>query len=310
MGLIAEIQSLTAETTTYAEALERAYAAAVQQSQAMNELEQNARAAASAMVDAANTAATAATQMQAASGGGGGFDSKGNYNPNGNPLWGGKTLEQMLGWDVSSQISQMEAQNRALIKDTMDSLEKGTHGVGEAIEWLTNVMNENQKRIQENLQESEADRQLRDVQQRIAANKAAGVRGDSNDFNLLSNLEKVVAESNRAEQTNVEFDKQLKEVIAALSEKKIADEASAADWRDAITEFSDKVITDEIKGQTRVDEMSLEKLAKSMMEGLMKGAPSKTYEIKLGGSSIRTIDDPTDLIALIEELARSKKRSI
>ena len=39
----------------------------------------------------------------------------------------------------------------------------------------------------------------------------------------------------------------------------------------------------------------------------MSGANAKTYTIQLNGNDIRTIDDPTDLIKLIEELSKAKR---
>lgn len=66
MGLIADLEQLIDATGSYAQALDRAYAAAVQQLQVTADLEAKARSAALAMVNASQQTALAAAKMQQA----------------------------------------------------------------------------------------------------------------------------------------------------------------------------------------------------------------------------------------------------
>ena len=156
----------------------------------------------------------------------------------------------------------------------------------------------NQKAIDQNTQTfSETERQLQDAKNR-------------NDRNIINNLTKVKSEQDRYNQVQIDYSNKLKELIDQLNEAKPEADALAADWRDAISEFSRRVNTNDIQGESRVDDVRLEALAKKLMEAMMSGTNIKTYTIQLNGNDIRTIDDPTDLIRLIEEMSRSKRTAL
>ena len=305
MGLTADFTRLGESVTTYAKALEKSYAAAVKQLQMMDNLEKKARTSALAIAESANKMSASAAKMEAIGGGGGaGY---GDVYGNGNPFFGGKTYEQMLGWDLSPQINQRNSENQRILKTTLDSLENGTIDLGEAIDWLTGKLAINTKLIQDQARETEAERQLRDAKARFAAGLAShtgNIPFFSDDRNKINNLEKLVAEDKRAAQTAIKFDKQLKQVIELLNKRK------AEDGRDAGNEFTQGVNHGDIKGQTQADDLRLEALAKKLMEAMMSGTNIKTYTIQLNGNDIRTIDDPTDLIRLIEEMSRSKRTAL
>lgn len=298
MGLTADFTRLGESVTTYAKALDKAYAAAVKQLQMMDNLEKKARTSALAIAESANKMSASAAKMQATGGGSGGFDSDGNYNPNGNPYWGGKTLEQMLGWDLSPQIDKTTNKNNAAINDALSKFKDGTNDFTTTINQLNHLLLVNQKAIDQNTQTfSETERQLQDAKNR-------------NDRNIINNLTKVKSEQDRYNQVQIDYSNKLKELIDQLNEAKPEADALAADWRDAISEFSRRVNTNDIQGESRVDDVRLEALAKKLMEAMMSGTNTKTYTIQLNGNDIRTIDDPTDLIRLIEEMSRSKRTAL
>jgi len=84
------------------------------------------------------------------------------------------------------------------------------------------------------------------------------------------------------------------------------------EWYAAITEL--KKITEAFQsGQYQGASGSaaeLSGLLSKLSSAWTSNAPIKTYQININGTSIKTIDDPTDLIALIEQLAAAKRRSL
>lgn len=85
------------------------------------------------------------------------------------------------------------------------------------------------------------------------------------------------------------------------------------EWYQAISSL--KTMADAFEaGKYTPDNQGTANAVKGLMEQIgsawERNAPIKTYQININGTSIKTIDDPTDLIALIEQLAAAKRRSL
>lgn len=305
MGLTADFTRLGESVTTYAKALDKAYAAAVKQLQVTDELEKKSRSAALAMLESARKAEAAAAKMAEVSKStamsaydlqkAGQSAGSNSYNPyNASRYLDSKYIaNQVLGGMKSSSFSFVDS-NEAKLTGLTDELIDSNESVKQAYKDFANFK----------LDIGDKGRLYYDMQVKYESMKKEGY-----DKTTIDGTIKIMNE--QLTKLRGEYDSRLNAlkgtVDAALKPEQ---DALAADWRDAISEFSRRVNTNDIQGESRVDDLRLEALAKKLMEAMMSGTNIKTYTIKLNGNDIRTIDDPTDLIRLIEEMSRSKRTAL
>jgi hypothetical protein len=302
MGLLADFAKLNTAVNSYAKALDTAYAAAVKQLQVTDELEKKSRSAALAMAESATKAEAAAAKMAEVSKStamsaydlqkAGQSAGSNSYNPyNASRYLDSKYIaNQVLGGMKSSSFSFVDS-NEAKLTGLTDELIDSNESVKQAYKAFANFK----------LDIGDKGRLYYDMQVKYESMKKEGY-----DKTTIDGTIKIMNE--QLTKLRGEYDSRLNAlkgtVDAALKPER---DALAADWRSAVTEFAQKVGTNDIQGTTQTDDLRLEALAKKLVEAIMSGANAKTYTIQLNGNDIRTIDDPTDLIKLIEELSKAKR---
>ncbi len=113
-------------------------------------------------------------------------------------------------------------------------------------------------------------------------------------------------------ENSVQWNQSLVDKITKGLDQEGQQKGTNEEWYAAITEL--KKITDAFQsGQYQGaggSTAELSSLLSKLSSAWTSNAPIKTYQININGTSIKTIDDPTDLIALIEQLAAAKRRSL
>lgn len=103
------------------------------------------------------------------------------------------------------------------------------------------------------------------------------------------------------------------EAQLALIEAKFVESDTQAAWGSSIgdlKDFSTAFASGKYQGVTAEEKSSIQALVNQLTSAWANNSPIKTYSININGSEIKTIDDPTDLIMLIEQLSRSKRVAV
>lgn len=128
------------------------------------------------------------------------------------------------------------------------------------------------------------------------------------DAKLNALTTKLVADKKLSAESSTEIQKidaELAKIKAGLAAKD-----TEVAWGEAIgdlKDFKDELTSGKYQGVTGSDESSIKALVDQLTKAWSNNSPIKTYEINLNGVGIKTIDDPTDLINLIEQLSKSKR---
>lgn len=90
----------------------------------------------------------------------------------------------------------------------------------------------------------------------------------------------------------------------------ISDKSTTNEWSSAIEElksFSKDLSSGKYTENSSQDQNQIQTVLNQLVNDWNNNKPIKTYNINVNGSTIRTIDDPEDIIRLIEQLSKSKR---
>ncbi len=179
-------------------------------------------------------------------------------------------------------------------------------GLEDAIKQLTDKINseENAKRISE---EGVARAQRILDEAKAFANGRQDVGATLPISNATRLVERMQAQAYAQQQ---EIDKAKTELNQLVQQQKTTGETTqaSAEWKAAITDLQDFVKSlSENKFTNNSEQSTLNQLLQQMTTTYNNNKPQQVYQINLGDSKIRTIDDPSDLITLIEQLSKSKR---